>query len=57
MNRIQKKIILDALDNEHLLSEREVDFINQIAEYDDDRESTKAQNSWLNKIGSRIAES
>lgn len=57
MNRIQKQIVLDALDNEHLLSESEVDFINQIAEYDDDRELTKAQNSWLNKIGSRIAES
>ena len=55
-NRVQRQIIIDALDNEDLLSDWESDFINDIADYDNDKELTHNQNKILNKIGNRIAE-
>lgn len=54
MNRVQKQIIKDALDEEHRLSEWESEFINDMAEFDDDRELTAKQNSVLNRIGTKL---
>ena len=56
MNRIQKKIISDAIDLPEILSDSEYDFVNDLAEKDDDYQLSQKQNSWLNSIGTRIAE-
>lgn len=53
-NRVQIQIIKDALDEEHMLSEWESKFLNDIAEFDDDRELSAAQNKVLNRIGNKI---
>lgn len=54
MNRIQKKFVLDALDYEERLSEWELGFINDLAEYGDDRELSEKQNTILNRISQKI---
>ncbi len=56
MNRLQSKIIADALENDHLLSAWECDFINDMASKPDGYELSEKQNAIVNKIGSRIAE-
>lgn len=54
MNRIQKKFICDALDSEHMLSEWESQFINDLAERPDDYELSNKQNEVLNRISQKI---
>jgi hypothetical protein len=54
MNRIQKKFICDALEHEHMLSEWESQFINDLAEKPDDYELSKRQNEVLNRISQKI---
>jgi len=56
MNRVQKKIIKEALDSPEILDKWEYDFINNIAEKDDSYELSAKQNSIINRIGNRIAE-
>ena len=53
-NRLQIKFIKDALDNQDKLNEWEVDFINSIAEKDDNHELTEKQNATLNKISQKL---
>ncbi len=55
MNRIQRKIIKDALDEEHRLTDWESEFVNNLAMRDDDYELSEKQNSILNRIGSKLA--
>tara|TARA_R110002049_G_scaffold281333_1_gene460825 strand:- start:1974 stop:2147 length:174 start_codon:yes stop_codon:yes gene_type:complete len=50
MNRVQRKFIIDALDQPELLSEWEYEFINYLAERDDDYELSEKQNAVLNRI-------
>ncbi len=54
MNRIQRQIIKEALDYPDKLSEWEYDFINDLADKDDDYELSDKQNSILNRIGSKM---
>lgn len=54
MNRVQKKFVLDALDQEHKLSAWESDFINDLAELPDDYELSEKQNHILNRIQGKL---
>jgi len=54
MNRLQKQIIKDAIDYPEDLNDWEVEFIDSIAEHDDDYELSDAQNHKLNQIGSKL---
>lgn len=54
MNRVQKQIIKDALDSPEELSDWEYDFINNIADNDDDYELSEKQNHIVNRIGSKL---
>jgi len=54
MNRVQKQIIKDAIDYPENLSEWESEFIDNIADKDDDYELSEEQNSVLNRIGSKV---
>jgi hypothetical protein len=57
MNKIQRRFVLDALDQEHKLSERESEFINDLAERDEkwpDRNLSDKQNEWLNRISQKL---
>lgn len=57
MNRIQRKFVLDALDQEHLLTEWESQFVNDLAERDEDqpdRQLTDRQNEVLNRISRKL---
>ena len=54
MNRIQRKFVTDAMDNEEILTAWEIEFINNIASYDDDRELTDKQNEILNRISQKV---
>lgn len=61
MNRVQKRFILDALDQEHKLSEAESAFINDLAEKDEYYASrgveltlSEKQNEWLNRISQKL---
>jgi len=53
MNGFQKKAILRALDNQDKLTDWEVDFINSLAELDDDQPLTEKQNKVLNRIAQK----
>ena len=53
-SRIQVKFIKDALDNQNNLNEWECDFINSLAEKDDDYVLSEKQNSVLNRISQKI---
>lgn len=53
-NRIQRKFIIDALDNQELLTEWEIDYINSIADKEDHEELTEKQNAVLNRISQKI---
>ena len=55
MDRVQISIIKGAIDNEHLLSEWEIDFVNDIADKDDDYELSEKQNAIVNRIGNKVA--
>lgn len=57
MNGVQRKFVLDALDQEDRLTEWEAQFINDLAERDEkspDRELTDKQNEVLNRIQSKL---
>lgn len=53
MNGFQKRIVLKALDNEDLLTEWELDFINSLADREDKPVSAK-QNEILNRISQKL---
>ena len=54
MNRVQKRFILDALDQEYKLTEWEGGFINDLAEKEDDYELSDKQNEILNRIQRKL---
>lgn len=54
MNRVQKKFVCDALDNEHLLTEWELEFLNNLVDRFDDRDLTEKQNEVLNRINTKV---
>lgn len=54
MNKVQIKFINDAMDNDHLLSEWEFNFINDLAQKDEDYELSEKQNAVLNRIIDKI---
>jgi len=54
MNRVQIKIIKDAMDSEHKLSEWESRFINDLADKEDDYTLSEKQNETLNRISQKI---
>ena len=54
MNRVQKKFVLDALDNEEALSEWEHGFVQSLADLPDDRDLSAKQNEILNRISQKI---
>lgn len=56
MNRVQTKIVLEALENPSLLSDWEWDFVNDMANKPDDFTPSEKQNKIINRIGSRLAE-
>lgn len=54
MNKVQQKFICDALDNDHMLSEWETQFINDLADKPDEYELSDKQNAVLNRISQKI---
>jgi len=54
MNRLQIQIIKDAIDYPEKLSEWEAEFIDNLADKEDDYELSDKQNSVLNRIGSKV---
>lgn len=50
MNTFQTQIVLDALDEPGKLTPWEIEFIDSMAERDDDYEASEKQNSVLNRI-------
>lgn len=57
MNKVQRKFILDALDQEHKLSEWECQFVNDLAERDKknpDAVLSDKQNAVLNRIQRKL---
>ncbi len=55
MNGLQKRIILKALDQPEDLSDGDYDFINSLADKDEDYELSGPQNKWLNDIWERLS--
>jgi len=53
MNRIQKKFINDAIDDPEPLSEWEHEFVNSLADRDNDYVLTDKQNTILNRISQK----
>lgn len=55
MNKVQIKMITDALDNEHELTEWESEFINALAEKDNEvYDLSTKQQSILNRINTTL---
>jgi len=54
MNRVQKRFVMDALDQEDKLSEWESTFINDLADKPDDYELSEKQNEVLNRIQRKL---
>lgn len=54
MNGFQKKLICDALESPEDLTEWEVDFIQSLADKDEDYELSEKQNHILNRIGQKV---
>lgn len=54
MNKVQKRFVLEALDNEYKLSEWESQFVNDLAEKPDDYELSEKQNAVLNRIQNKV---
>ena len=57
MNRIQRKFVVDALDQEHKLSEWESQFVNDLAERDEqnpDYVLSDKQNEILNRVQRKL---
>lgn len=53
MNGFQRKIILAALEDPAPLSDSDFDFINSMADKEDDYEVSEKQNKWLNDISQK----
>lgn len=53
MNKFQQKIIKDAIDDPEPLSDWEHDFVQSIADRDDDYELTAKQSKIVNRIGQK----
>lgn len=53
MIKFQKEVILAALEDESELTERESEFISDVAEFDDDFIFSISQAEWLRKIGAK----
>ena len=57
MNKIQRKFVIDALDQEHKLTEWESQYINDLAERDErspDMKLSDKQNEILNRIQRKL---
>lgn len=54
MNRVQRKFVKDALDQPYNLNEWENDFIDNLADRDDDYELSEKENAVLNKIQRKL---
>jgi hypothetical protein len=54
MNRIQGKFVLDALDQNHKLTEWEAVFIGNLADKPDEYELSEKQNEILNRISQKL---
>ena len=57
MNKIQRKFVIDALDQEHKLTEWESQFVNDLAERDErnpDMKLSGKQNEILNRIQRKL---
>jgi len=57
MNRVQRRFVLDALDQEEKLTEWESGFINSLADLDEhspDAKLSDKQNEILNRIQSKL---
>jgi len=57
MNRVQQKFVIDALDQEHKLTEWESQFVNDLAERDEqnpDYKLSDRQNEILNRIQRKL---
>ena len=54
MNRVQKKFVMDALDQDYKLTDWELGFINDLAEKPDDYELSEKQNAILNRIQRKL---
>jgi len=54
MNKVQIQLIKECLDCEHEMSEWENEFINNIANHEEDYELSKKQNEVLNRINQKI---
>ena len=55
MDRFYQRIILDALDNGHLLTEWEIGFIDDLAEKDNDYALSEKQKEILLRIENKVA--
>lgn len=55
MNRVQTSIIKQALEYDHLLSEWEFNFVNDIAHKGDDYTLSEKQIAIINRIGNKMA--
>jgi len=53
MNKFQKKIVIDAMDDPEQLSVWEFDFIQSMADKDDDYELSDKQNKVINRISQK----
>lgn len=53
MNRLQTKFINDALDDPEPLTDWEYDFIQSLADKEDDHELSENQNKVLNRISQK----
>lgn len=53
MNRIQKKFLMDALEDPEPLTEWECEFVDSLAKRGDDYELTEKQNHILNRISQK----
>lgn len=54
MNRVQIQFVKDALDQPEKLSDWEYDFINDLAEKDEDYRLSDKQNAVLNRIQRKL---
>jgi len=54
MNRVQKKIVSQAIDYPEKLTDWEYDFINNLADKEEDYVLSDKQNSIINRIGSKL---
>lgn len=54
MNRVQKKFVLDAMDQEDKLTDWECDFISSLADLPEDQDLSDKQNKILNRIQGKL---